>query len=158
VEARRKLVDEKTAQTNRLVDHLKIYFPQMLDWFERLDTEQVCAFLERWPTLEELQRVPPTKLRTFFQKHRCRDQELIERRIVAIRQAVPAIRDGAVIEANSMLVTVIVQVIRSLVAGIANLDEKIEEAAAAHPDLRLARSESATAPHGRCSPTAGSRR
>ena len=34
-----------------------------------------------------------------------------------------------------MLVTVIVQVIRSLVAGIANLEEKIEEAAAAHPDF-----------------------
>ena len=135
VEARRKLVDEKTAQTNRLVDHLKIYFPQMLDWFERLDTGLVCAFLERWPTLEELQRVPPTKLRTFFQKYHCRDQELIERRIVAIRQAVPAIRDRAVMEANSMLVTVIVQVIRSLVAGIANLEEKIEEAAAAHPDF-----------------------
>jgi transposase len=135
VEARRKLVDEKTAQTNRLMGHLKIYFPQMLDWFERLDTELVCACLERWPTLEELQRVPPTKLRTFFQKHRCRDQELMERRIVAIRQAIPAIRDRAVIEANSMLVKVIVQVIRSLVEGIANLDEKVEEAAAAHPDF-----------------------
>lgn len=39
VEARRKLVDEKTAQINRLIGHLKIYFPQVLDWFERLDTE-----------------------------------------------------------------------------------------------------------------------
>ena len=135
VEARRKLVDEKTAQTNRLIGHLKIYFPQMLDWFERLDTELVCAFLERWPTLEELQRVPLSKLRTFFHKHRCRDQELIERRIVAIRQAIPAIRDRAVIEANSMLVKVIVQLIRSLLEGIANLDEKVEEAAAAHPDF-----------------------
>jgi transposase len=33
VEERRKLVDEKTAQTNRLRSHLKIYFPQLLDWF-----------------------------------------------------------------------------------------------------------------------------
>src|SRR5215510_11792003 len=104
VEARRKLVDEKTAQTNRLTGHLKIYFPQMLDWFERLDTELVCALLERWPKLEELQKVPPAKLRTFFHKHHCRDEELIERRIVAIRQAIPAIRDRAVIEANSTLV------------------------------------------------------
>src|SRR5215469_11203874 len=28
VEERRKLVDEKTAQINRLTDHLKVYFPQ----------------------------------------------------------------------------------------------------------------------------------
>jgi len=85
VEERRKLVDEKTAQTSRLTSHLKIYFPQMLDWFDHLDTELVCGLLQRWPTLEELQKVPPAKLRTFFRKHHCRDQELIERRILAIR-------------------------------------------------------------------------
>ncbi len=134
VEERRKLVDEKTAQTNRLTSDLKIYFPQVLDWFERLDTELVCDLLERWPTLEELQKVPLAKLRTFFRKHYCRDEELIERRLLAIRQAIPAIRDRAVIEAKSMVVRVMVQVIVSLLEGIADLDKKIEEAAA-HPDF-----------------------
>jgi transposase len=52
VEERRKLVDEKTEQSNRLTSHLKIYFPQMLDWFEQLDTELVCTLLLRSPTLE----------------------------------------------------------------------------------------------------------
>src|SRR5215469_13003191 len=135
VEERRKLVDEKTAQTNRLTSHLKIYFPQILAWFEHLDSELVCALLERWPTLEELQKVPPAKLRTFFGKHHCRDQELIERRILAIRQSIPAIRDRAVIEAKSTVVKVIVQLIRTLLEGIADLDNKIEEAAAVHPDF-----------------------
>ena len=135
VEERRNLVDEKTAQTNRLTNHLKIYFPQMLDWFERLDTELVCALLERWPTLEELQKVPSARLRAFFLKHRCRDQELIDRRLVGIRQTIPAIRDRAVIEAKSAVVKVSAQLIRSLVRGIADLDRKIEEAAAAHPDF-----------------------
>jgi len=135
VEERRKLVDEKTAQANRLTSDLKIYFPQVLDWFERLDTELVCDLLQRWPTLAELQKVPPAKLRTFFRKHYCRDEELIERRLLAIRQAIPAIRDRAVIEAKSMVVRVIVQVIVSLLEGIADLDKKIEEAAATHPDF-----------------------
>jgi transposase len=135
VEERRNLVDEKTAQTNRLTNHLKIYFPQMLGWFDRLDTELVCALLERWPTLEELQKVPPARLRTFFRKHRCRDQELIERRMVGIQQAIPATRDEAVIEAKSAVVKVSAQLIRSLARGIADLDRKIEEAAAAHPDF-----------------------
>src|SRR6202048_3055123 len=44
VEERRKLVDEKTAQINRLTDHLKVYFPQMLEWFGRLDSDVVCAY------------------------------------------------------------------------------------------------------------------
>src|SRR5215469_12856579 len=135
VEERRKLVDEKTAQTNRLTSDLKIYFPQVLDWFEHLDTELVCDLLERWPTLEELQKVPPAKLRTFFRKHYCRDEALIERRLLAIRQAIPAIRDRAVIEAKSLVVRVIVRVIVSLLGGIADLDKKIEEAAAAHSDF-----------------------
>jgi transposase len=135
VEERRKLVEEKTAQSNRLTNHLKIYFPQMLDWFERLDTELVCVLLERWPTLEELQKVPTARLRAFFRKHHCPDQKLIERRMVGIEQAIPAIRDRAVIEAKSSVAKVIAQVIRSLVQGIRDLDRKVGEAAAAHPDF-----------------------
>jgi len=135
VEERRNLGDEKPAQINRLTHQRKIYFPQMLEWFEQLDTELVCTLLERWPTLEELQKVPPERLRTFFRKQRCRYPELIERRLVGIRQAIAAIRDRAVIEAKSAVVKVNAQVIRSLVRGIADLDRKIEEAAAAHPDF-----------------------
>jgi len=135
VDERRNLVDEKTAQINRLTHQLKIYFPQMLEWFEQLDTELVCTLLERWPTLEELQKVPPERLRTFFHKQRCRYPELIERRLIGIRQAIPAIQDRAVIEAKSTVVKVSAQVIRSLVRGIADVDRKIEEAAAAHPDF-----------------------
>jgi transposase len=135
VEERRHLVEEKTAQSNRLTNHLKIYFPQMLEWFDRLDTELVCALLEQWPTLEELQRVPPARLRTFFRKQRCHYPELVERRLVGIRQAMPAIRDRAVIEAKSAVVKVSAQLIRSLIRGVADLDRKIEVAAAAHPDF-----------------------
>src|SRR6516225_9766576 len=126
---------EKTEQSNRLTSHLKIYFPQIVNWFEHLDTELVCALLLRWPTLEDLQKVPLARLRTFFRKHHCRDQEVIERRILAIRQATLAVRDRAVIEAKSTVVKVIVWVIGSLLEGIADLDEKIQEAAAAHPDF-----------------------
>jgi len=46
VEERRKLVDEKTEQTNRLTSHLKIYFPQMPQWLEHLDTELERALQE----------------------------------------------------------------------------------------------------------------
>jgi hypothetical protein len=135
VEERRKLVDEKTAQCNRLTSYLKIYFPQMLEWFENLDTKLVCELLSRWPTLEELQQASPEELRTFFHQQHCRNRELIERRIQGIHQAKPAIADRAVIEAKRTVVKVIVQLISSLLEGIAELDGKIAEAAAAHPDF-----------------------
>lgn len=135
VEERRKLVDEKTAQINRLTDHLKVYFPQMLDWFGGLDSDVVCALLERWPALEELQKAPPASLRAFFRKHRCRDREQIEQRMEAIHRGIPAIHDRAVIEAKSAAVRVIVRLVRVLGEGIEDLDGQIEEAAAAHPDF-----------------------
>jgi hypothetical protein len=92
-----------------------------------------CAVCRRTPK-------PRAKLRTFFGKHYCRDQELIEWRILAIRQSIPAIRDRALIEAKSAAVKVIVQLIRILLEGIADLDERIEEAGAAHPDFFIFKS------------------
>ena len=135
VEERRKLVDEKTALSNRLTSYLKIYFPQMLEWFEDLDTKLVCELLERWPTLEELQQASLEELRTFFHQHHSRNGELIERRIQGIGQAKPAIHDRAVIEAKRAMVKVTARLISSLLDGISELDGKISEAAAAHPDF-----------------------
>ncbi len=134
VEERRKLVEEKTAQSNRLTGYLKIYFPQMLEWFEKLDMPLVCDLLERWPMLEELQKVPPEELRTFFRQHHCH-REPMERRILAIGRATSAIEGRPVIEAKSTVVKVIVQLMRSLLEGIAELDGKIEEAVVVHPDF-----------------------
>ena len=88
LEERRKLTAEKTAQSNRLTSYLKIYFPQMVEWFEKLDMPLVCDLLERWPTLEELQKVSAEELRTFFCQHHCH-RGLRERRILAISRAIP---------------------------------------------------------------------
>jgi len=56
VEARRTLVNEKTRQSNRLTAKLKLYFPQVLTWFDEIDSALVGAFLERWPTLDAAQK------------------------------------------------------------------------------------------------------
>jgi len=135
VEERRKLVDEKTAQSNRLEAYLKVYFPQMLQWFSDLDSDLVCDWLERWPTLPELQRARANTLRSFFRQHRCHKQELIEGRIAAIAQAMPATNDQALIRAKVEALKVTVRLIRILRQGIRVLDRQIEEAAAAHPDF-----------------------
>jgi transposase len=134
VEERRKLVEEKTAQLNRLIGYLKVYFPQMLGWFAKLDTRLVCDLLERWPSLEELQAVPPGEVKKFFRHRRGRHGELTEWRMQEIGQAMPAIRDRAVIEAKRTVVLVIAQLLRTLLEGIATLDRKIAEAAEVHPD------------------------
>jgi hypothetical protein len=119
VEERRKLIDEKAEQINRLTSPLAdlLSSDAGLVW---LDREAAYALLERWPTLPEWQRVSAAKLRMFFRKHHCRDQEVIERRIVGIRQAVPAIQDRAVIEAKSAVVKVMAQLIRTLLTPLSS--------------------------------------
>src|SRR6266705_2683515 len=135
VEERRKLVDEKTAQGNRLEAHLKIYFPQIPRWFGDLDSPLVCALLERWPTLEALQKARPDTLRSFFRKHHSRKEELIESRIKAIGEAMPALKDRAVVQAKVAVVKVSVQLIQDLHEGIEGFNRQIQEAAEAHPDF-----------------------
>ena len=49
VEDRRRMVNDKTGQTNRLTDRLKLYFPQILAWFDELDSPLVGDLLQRWP-------------------------------------------------------------------------------------------------------------
>ena len=135
MEERRKLVDEKTAQSNRLEAHLKVYFPQIPQWFEDIDSALVCDLLERWPTLEKLQKVRPDVLRRFFRQHHCRNLEQIESRIQAIRGAVVALRDAAVVEAKVEAVKVSVRLIQVLQKGIQDFDGQIREAAEKHPDF-----------------------
>jgi len=98
VERRRQVVDEKTRQNNRLIDCLKLYFPQILHWFDDVTSSLVGALLQRWPSLQELQRSHPGTLRKFFHQHNCRAEKRIEERITAIYKAVPATDDAAVLE------------------------------------------------------------
>jgi len=137
VEERRRTVDEKTRQSNRLTDCLKLYFPQILHWFDDVTSPLVGDLLERWPSLEGLQRAHPGTLRKFFQEHNCRSQELIEERIAAIYQATPATKDQAVMDAGVLTARGLVALLAALRNNIATLDQRIAELVLAHPDGAL---------------------
>jgi transposase len=92
VEQRRTLVADKVRYTNRLTAALKNYYPQVLEWFEDKDTRVFCAFIDKWPNLAAVQRARPDTLRTFFHAHGVRRPALIERRIEAIKAAMPLTR------------------------------------------------------------------
>ncbi len=135
VEARRKLVNQKTAQSNRLTAQLKIYFPQALTWFEDADSPTLAALLARWPTLQALQKARPNTLRTFLRKHHCRRTEWIEQFPQEIAQAVAALRDPAVQEPAVAWVRVLLELLRTLRQGIARFDQLIATVAQEHPDF-----------------------
>jgi transposase len=124
VENRRKLVDERTAVSNRLTDQLKIYYPQLLGWFEDVTSELVGDLLEKWPTLEALQKARPAVLEKFFLRHNCRNEEKMRQRLEEIRSAVPATRDAVVIGAALPMVAVWVKQIAALRESIQSLEKE----------------------------------
>jgi hypothetical protein len=146
VEEHRRTVDEKTRQSNRLTDCLKLYFPQILHWFEDVTSPLVGALLERWPSLDQLQRAHPGTLRQFFTDHNCRSAERIQERIQAIYAAVPATHDAAVQEAGAMTARALVALQTTLRSTITAFDRRIAELVAAHPDGALFASLPGAAP------------
>jgi transposase len=137
VEKRRQLVDEKTAQSNRIVGLLKLYFPQVLDWFDEIGAPLAAAFLERWPRLEQLQAEDPDEIRDFLHQHNCRSQQRNEKRIEQIQKARPAILDRAVIEPAALVVQVLARVVAVLHRGIADLEREIVKVTTVHPDYPI---------------------
>jgi transposase len=136
-EQRRLMVNEKTRQNNRLTACLKLYFPQLLKWFDDPTSPLVGDLLERWPNLEQLQRAHDGTLRKFFHQHNCRSEDRIQERNDAIRQAVPATTDEAVLGAEAMAAHCFIKLIATLRANIAELDEQIAKAFAAHAERAL---------------------
>jgi len=137
VEERRKLVHEKSRYSNRLTAHLKLYFPQVLDWFAEVSSEIAGDFLERWPTLERLQRARSATLRRFLIAHNSRDPQKIEARLEQIRRAVPATLDVAVVTASSAAVIALIRLLKEVRRAIETYDQQIDKLARRHPDFAL---------------------
>jgi transposase len=140
VEERRKLVHEKTRYSNRLTSHLKTYFPQVIDWFDEIGSNIAAEFLERWPTLDKLQRARGATIERFFIDHNSRNAERIAERLEQIRKAVPATTDVAVLVSCSNAVVVWAGLLKQVLAAIAAYDEKIDTLARQHPDYSIMKS------------------
>ena len=137
VEERRRTVEERTRQSNRLTDCWKLYFPQILHWFDDGTGPVVGDLLDRWPDWKQLQRAHPGTLRKFFHEHNCRGAERIPERIDALYQAIPATQDAAVREAGAMTAGGLVRLLATLRSPIVVLEKRIQELVHSHPDGAL---------------------
>jgi len=137
VEYRRQLVATQTSLSNRLTSLLKLYYPQALAWAGELTTVQACDFLQRWPTLAQVQQAAPAKLRQFYLAHGCRKADVIEQRLQEIKLAQPLTRDGAVISASVVMVQATTTQLRPLMEAIARMEKQIAELFRQHADHEL---------------------
>jgi transposase len=136
-EDRRHLVDERTALTNQLTAALKTYFPQALSWFGDLHTARACAFLQRWPSLQDLKRASSSSIRKFYKAQGYRGDDKLEQLIADLPKAQPLTQDVAVLLAYSMKVQALVTQIPLLTESIQQYDHTIASLFDQHDDSTL---------------------
>lgn len=137
VEMRRRLVADKVRLTNRLTAALKLYFPQVLDWFKDKDTLIFCRFLERWPDLPSAQRARTTTLLRFFERHNARYPDTNAQRVAAIKAAMSLTSDVGVIEPNRLLTQVLIKQLMLVLDSIRQFDREIAQRFSAMQDAEL---------------------
>ena len=140
VEQRRRLVNDRVRITNRLRNTLKQYYPQALEWFDRIDTLLFCDFIERWPTLLQVKRARRTTVQSFFYQHNMRSAGVLDARLNSIKSATPLTLDKAVITPNRLQALVLVDLLRATLAAIKRFDLEIAELVllqCIHPDYVL---------------------
>lgn len=137
VEDRRKLVDEKTRCLNQFTQRLKLYFPQVLTWFGGADSVLLWKFLERWPDLETLGKARRSALQTFLEGDRRGAAPDLEELWPAIREAVPATHDAAVIRSSVLFVSTLVGHLQTLRAAIRRYEKRIQELTETHPEFPI---------------------
>ncbi len=137
VEERRQWVEDRTSFGLRLSACLKLYYPQVLQWFDDVTAPIVIAWLTRWPTLEKLQQARPATIEEFLREHGRHDADKIRQQLQEIPQARPAVADVAVLVSCLSNVQGLVGQLTPLRAAIADYDRQIESLAQSHPDFAI---------------------
>ena len=137
VEQRRRLMNDRVRLTNRLRNALKQYYPQALEWFDRIDTPLFCDFIKRWPSLAQARRARKATLEKFFHEHNMNRKALLERRVTAIKSAMPLTTDEAVIVPYRLQALTLVAQLEVALESIRIYDEEIAGLAPQHPDYGL---------------------
>jgi transposase len=137
VEQRRRLINDRVRITNRLRSALKQYYPQVLDWFDRIDTQLFCAFIRQWPTLAQAKRARRLTLEKFFHQHNLYRKQLLERRVETIKSALPLTTDDAVITPYRLQTLTLIDQLEVTLNSLRLYDEEIAALAPQHPDYAL---------------------
>lgn len=138
VEERRHLVDERTRLGNRITSCLKAFYPQALALCgDHLHAPLACAFLSKWPTLQELKAARPETIRRFYIAHSCRRPSVLEARLEFIAKAVALTDDTHLLEARKLQIGTLVPRIALLRKQIEDYEERIGKLFDSLEDARI---------------------
>jgi transposase len=139
VEARRGIVDRRTALLNEMTSLLKSYYPQALEVLGKLDTEVAVAFLRRWPELIGLKAARPGTIKKFFYQHQVRSSALIEERLALIKKAVALTTESARVGVAVLQLQEMLDQLEVFQKHLPLFEAQIKMVFAAHPNAELFR-------------------
>jgi hypothetical protein len=146
VELMRLLVEDRRRNTNRLIDALKQYYPQPLEWFCHRDTELFCDFLIKWPTLDIIKRAKEMTIVNFFNSRGGKVRLNTEKRIKAIKEGIALTVGNSLIFLYKILVTALCKEMLTLIENIRTYDKPIKLLFHTMPDSALFESLPGTGP------------
>ena len=138
-QSRRQWIQERTSTSQRLLDTLKSYFPAMLllaDCKLYL-CPLLLKLLSKWPDPRQLKRQHPATLKAIFEEFGCRKPEQRDPLIKAIKAAPLYTMDQTLLECASLDAQLLANQLMALETTIHQLDEKIRQSMASHPEAAL---------------------
>ncbi|WP_047686317.1 MULTISPECIES: IS110 family transposase [Xenorhabdus] len=135
-----QLVEDKHRFVNRLINTLKRYYPQPLEWFSHRDSMLFCDLITRWPSLQQLQRARSDTIRRFMNAKGGPAVAYTEQRVASIANAILLTTDTRVIKANALMATALALQIKRVNDIIRTCNERIEALFDTMPDAELFKS------------------
>ena len=135
---RRNIVGDQVANRQKLIAHLKSYFPLLLNIFGKSSQlELLLTVLARWSDPRKLRRADRQLVDRVLRENGIKKQEDREGLIARIRGAKLLTSDAAIIEPLSMICELLGKQIQASRKTIAQFDKQIEAALKEHPDGEL---------------------
>jgi transposase len=137
VRGRDDLVVQRVTLANQLRSLLEGFWPGGAAIFAAIDSPIALAFLGRYPTPVSASRLGEKRLASFLVQHAYSGRRSAADLLARLRAAATGLASDAETEAQGEIVRALVDVLERLVAQIAKLSSRIEQAVADLPDGRI---------------------
>jgi transposase len=131
------LIEERTALVNQLRQALREYFPAALEAFEDWIAPHAWAFIERFPTTEDLMKKGKRQWEKFLNIHKLNRPQTYEKRMEIFSKADEWQLNSGMVKAKSLYAQAKIKQLRTLAAQLEEYRRRIEELFANHPDSGL---------------------
>jgi len=137
VRSRDDLVATRVGLSNQLRSVLEAFWPGAACVFADIASPIGLAFLKRYPSAASAARLSERQLQAFCKRQRYCGRRTPAQLLARLRSAAPALSGPLSAQASSHIVRSLVDVLRPVVAQIAELTQRIEQAVEALPDGRI---------------------